>query len=338
MSIVQETIDVFPFTAAPRVLQRREELLLTPPVNFGNELAPLEVVHFDIEYAPVPFAPPTGTYEGDYLRMEWQTMNFRQPFYHRNTDVDELSYQINGERTLMTEFGTVELVPGDFSRIPRGVAHDNYGREESHLLFYLPAPVQDLQSPAKSSAPTIPPFAGWEPAPKIEFITDCLGGPGHAPVSVLAIDEQLLLEQAGHETDRINVLRADQADAGTTWLYRSQDIMIGRAWDRSADGRNYQRHLDVDEIQYQISGQRTLITQRGTLHVEPGDLVRIPVGVSFASLHHDQSAHLRLVSRHPVPQVAPTDRKAVQVTVDDVERLRRGEHTGAHPTEVSADV
>ena len=98
MGVVYETVDIFPFTASPGVLRRSEELLLGPPVpnflNLGENFAPLESVHFPPEYEPVEFAPPTGVFEGHYLRLEWQIMNFRQPFYHRNADVDELSFQI----------------------------------------------------------------------------------------------------------------------------------------------------------------------------------------------------------------------------------------------------
>ncbi len=62
---------------------------------------PLSVVHYPQEYREVSFAPPRGVYENDEIRVEWQTMNSRQPFYHRNCGVDEISYQSAGERTLM---------------------------------------------------------------------------------------------------------------------------------------------------------------------------------------------------------------------------------------------
>jgi len=52
------------------------------------------VVHFPVEYRQQPFAPPRGVYENDKLRVEWQTMDNRQPFYTANCDVDEISYQI----------------------------------------------------------------------------------------------------------------------------------------------------------------------------------------------------------------------------------------------------
>ncbi|MEV4049816.1 dienelactone hydrolase family protein [Amycolatopsis sp. NPDC049688] len=325
-TVVRERLDVFPFTAPARVLHRREDLLLQRPdggpFRIGAGLTPLEAVRYDTAFAPEKLEPPRGVYEGARLRLEWQIMNFRQPFYHRNADVDELSYQIAGERTLMTEHGTVELRAGDFSRIPRGVAHDNYGREESHLLFYLPAPVEELAAPVRSADFLLPPFPGWQAEPKNEVLTECLGGPEH-DVAYSAVDERLLLAQAGAEPDRITVLRADDTASGTTWLYRSAEVMIGRTRAERSAGSEYVRHLDVDEIQYQIDGTRTLVTQRGALRLEPGDFVRIPVGVAFTSLHDEPSTHLTLVSTQPVPQVAPTAKKAEPVTAGDLRRLRQ---------------
>lgn len=328
MGIVQEVTDKFPFDEAPQVLRRQEELLLADPlpgpVKLWQDQSPLEAVHFPQAYRPQKFAPPRGVYESDHIRIEWQTMDdSRQPFYHRNCDADELSYQVWGERTLMTELGSLEHVPGDFSRIPVGVAHDNYGRQESHLLFYIPAPVEERQRAVRTSELRIPPFPGWQAATVNELVTECLGAPGH-DVAIFPSDERLLLEQAERDTARIQILRADDSGPETTWLYRSAQVWIGRTLLGASGGREYRRHRNSDEIQYQISGRRTLVTQRGALHLEPGDFVRIPVGVAFASVSSEQSAHITLVSAHAVPQVAAASKKAERVAVEEIDSLRRG--------------
>lgn len=325
MQYVEETHDVFPFDNDVRTVKRDERKLLGGPVMRGpklwQDLPPVEVVHFHPDFEPIKFAPPRGVYESGNLRIEWQTMNFRQPFYHRNADVDELSYQIAGERTLMTELGTVELRQGDFSRIPRGVAHDNYGREQSHLLFYVPAPVEELTTPAKTTEMTMPPFPGWEQGPQNELITECLGGPEH-DVAISEIDERLLLEHAEKEEDRITIFHPDEEVAGTTWLYRSRDVMIGRVNLDAGDGRHYRRHLDVQEIQYQISGHRTLVTQRGAVDLEPGDLVQIPVGTAFTSIGSGPTSYISLVTRLPAPRVTEAAKTGRPVTLEDVENIR----------------
>lgn len=318
MGIVHEVVDLFPFDDSPRVLRRSEELLLGEarpgPVKLWTDPVPLESVHLDPVWAPRPFAPPRPLFESDHIRVEWQIMDNRQPFYHRNADVDELSYQVAGDRTLMTELGSLEHRPGDFSRIPRGVAHDNLGRRDIHLLFYVPAPVEELVPPVASSELRLPPFPGWEAATVNELITECLGGPEH-DVAIAPADERLLLEQAERESERLHLLRVDDGAPGTVWLYRGSHVLIGQTRVAPAAAREYRRHLDADEIQYQISGRRTLVTQRGTLHLDPGDAVRIPVGVAFTSIATEEATHLTLASALAVPQIAAGTAKAERLDV-----------------------
>ncbi|MCS0599709.1 hypothetical protein NX794_00400 [Streptomyces sp. LP11] len=314
MGTVQEVIQVICSEQPPRTVERDEHQLLSAPhpspfpVKLWRDHEPLTVVHFPQEYAAQPFAPPRGVYESAQVRVEWQTMDNRQPFYHRNTDVDEISYQVAGERTLMTELGVVEHRAGEFSRIPRGVAHDNYGRKESHLLFYTPAPVAEDRPAERDSEPVFPPFAGWEAGRLNEAVTQCMGTPGH-DITVFPVDERALLEQVHKEKDRLRVLRA--ADGyGVTWLYRSDPFRLATVRLPAGDGRVYHRTLDADEIQYQISGHRTLITQRGIVELGPGDFVRIPLGLAHTSVTAQDSEHIALYSDRELPQIAETTRTA----------------------------
>ncbi|WP_040786792.1 cupin domain-containing protein [Nocardia pneumoniae] len=297
-----------------RSIARDEHLLLsaphsgTTPMKLWRDHPPLTVVHYPPEYRAQPFAPPRGVYESDQIRVEWQTMDNRQPFYHRNCDVDEISYQIAGDRTLMTELGVIEHRAGEFSRIPRGVAHDNYGRKESHLLFYIPAPVTELGASVRESQPVSPPFASWRPGEVNEAVTQCMGAGGH-DIAVFPVDELRILDRVHDEKDRMGVLRgADHP--GTSWLYGTAEFRLGVV--RSAAGveRRYRRTLDGDEIQYQISGRRTLLTQRGIVELGPGDFVRIPLGISHSAVHHEAGEYLTLLSHRELPQVAETTRTA----------------------------
>ncbi len=314
-----------------RSVVRDEDLLLSPPhppnvpIKLWRDHPPLTVVHFPQEYRAQPFAPPRGVYENDQIRVEWQTMDNRQPFYHRNCDVDEISYQVAGDRTLMTELGVVEHRSGEFSLIPRGVAHDNYGRAESHLLFYIPAPVTELAEADRVSQPVFPPFPGWQPGPVNEAITQCMGTPGH-DITVFGTDEKLLLEQVHAEERRIQVFRGS-ADTATTWLYSSGGVCLGVVTTAPGGERRYRRTLDADEIQYQAEGHRTLITQRGVVDLEPGDFVRIPLGLSHTGVTTEQGRYVSLLSHQELPQIADTTRTADQYTPErllalDTEAIR----------------
>ncbi|MFC7514601.1 hypothetical protein ACFQUU_06255 [Herbaspirillum sp. GCM10030257] len=325
MGIVHEHIDTFPFEQPVRIIKRQEELLLAPPISSrmkkGRDHAPIEAVHFTPEFVDQPFGHPRGVYESEFIRVEWQTMmDNRQPFYHRNCGADEISYQVCGERFLVTDMGTARLERGDFSRLPNGTAHDNYGRREIHLLFYIPGPVVELQPAARTSDMQIPPFPGWEAQTINEMLTEGLGGPGK-DIAMFPVDERMLLETANDDPSRLQIIRA--ADViGTTWLYRAADVMLGRTYAAASDGRVYRRHVNAHEVQYQLSGQRSLVTQRGVLQIEPGDFVCIPAGVAFTSIHKEPSAHLTLVSTREMPQVPEASKKGAPVSMDELERLR----------------
>ncbi|MBL0419658.1 hypothetical protein JI739_04775 [Ramlibacter sp. AW1] len=323
MTIVREAIDAFPFEAEPFVIERREDLLLSAPLphkGAREPRPPLQAAHFAPRYIDQPFVPPRGVYESEFIRVEWQTMDARQPFYHRNCGVDELSFQVDGDRTLMTELGSVELRPGDFTLLPDGVAHDNFGRRDIHLLFYVPGGVVPLQAPVRESRHLLPPFEGWQPAVLNELVTQGLAGPGQ-DVVMAPVDERLLLEQAARQPRRLQVLRAGDHE-GTHWLYQAPEVRIGMARASASDGTRYTRHRDADELHYQVSGTRTLVTQRGCIELQPGDFVCVPRALAFTSIHHQPSSHLVLASRQPLPLVAPASRTAERFSPERLRELR----------------
>ena len=298
-----------------RTLERDEQLLLSSPhpnpmpIKLWRDHPALPIVHFPQEYLAQPFAPPRGVYENNHIRIEWQTMDNRQPFYHRNCDVDEISYQIAGERTLMTELGVIEHRPGEFSRIPQGVAHDNFGRKESHLLFYVPAPVAELAEGVRTSEAVIPPYPGWQAGPANEAVTECMGTVGH-DIAVFGVDERRLLERVHDEKGRLQVLRASEA-SGVSWLYATTAARLGvMRLGGPAAGKRYRRSLDADEIQYQVSGQRIVLTQRGIAELGPGDFLRIPLGIAHADLCEGPVEYLVLQADRELPQIAETARTA----------------------------
>lgn len=110
-------------------------------------------------------------------------------------------------------------------------------------------------------------------------------------------------------TMRLQVLRPDRSQ-DTTWLYGTDRIRIGLVTTVPGGERRYRRTLDADEIQYQANGHRTLITQHGLVDLEPGDFVRIPLGISHASVATEAGDYVSLLSRSEVPQVAKTSRTA----------------------------
>jgi mannose-6-phosphate isomerase-like protein (cupin superfamily) len=186
------------------------------------------------------------------------------------------------------------------------VGHDNYGRAESHLLFYSPAPVAEELAAVRSSAATFPPFPTWKPGRINEAVTQCMGTPGH-DIAIFPADEQLLLAHVNDTKERIEVLMP-KAEAGVSWCYRSNAFRLGIFELPASGGGTYRRNLDADEVQYQISGRRLLVTQHGQVELEPGDFVRIPLGAAYTSIAAAGARHLSVLSNRDLPQVAATSR------------------------------
>ena len=314
MSVVTEIFDSLPYSKPELVLKRDEDLLFNlPPHPVPNEKwvvnEPLPVYYFMTHYEPMPFARPRGVFEGKHLRFEWQNLNGRQPFYHRNTDVEELSFQLAGERTLITDRGWVELRPGDFTPIPVGIAHDNYSRNGVHLIFYFYGPLQLMTESTQTGNAVMPPFEGWEPKNRLEAITACLGGP-HCDVGVSRVDETLVLQGVETSEERLQVTRPKGKNAETVWVYQAPKVWLGTTTLDQDAPRIYRRHRCADEIQYQVRGERTLITQRGTTTLKPGECVSIPLGCAFTSVASEETQYLSILTTEPAPAASEPVRYA----------------------------
>lgn len=330
MSEITHIIDALPESEHVIKLRKREDLFLKAPtisaMKMWRDHVPLTVTHFAQEWKPAKFAPPIDIFSCDSLRLEWQQMNDRQPFYHRNADVDELSYQVSGERTLMTELGTVELRPGDFSRIPVGIAHDNWGRKEIHLLFYVIANAAEVGTVVGEAEIKEVPFEGWKPNPiAIEMTTECLGAKG-CDISVSYVDEDLLLHgslQESTDPDTILVIQRPIAkNSEAEWLYKSARVWIGNVHLRATKGETYRSHRRATAIHCQISGTRTFISQRGTVELQPGDFVSIPRGVAYTSICKEDSSHIIILAADDVVLKSEVAKRAETSLVESVAALR----------------
>ncbi|KAH7391589.1 hypothetical protein BKA64DRAFT_109409 [Cadophora sp. MPI-SDFR-AT-0126] len=323
--IVEEVIDSLPVDESVVRMSRKEELLFQVPPNspamtFWRDYEPLAAVHFSQTYTPSTFAPPRDVYCGNFLRLEWQQIQGRQPFYHRNADVDEVSLQIAGKRTLMTELGSLDVKPGDWSRIPVGIAHDNSCWEDIHLLFYFHAAAETGKIVATAAKREVQ-FEGWSPATVPELLTACLGTRG-CDLAVSLVDEELLLKTCSTMQD-LSLQRATDPGNDTEWLYKSQHVWIGVRQLNNAAGKVYTRHRRADAIHYQLSGTRTLVTQRGTIELVPGDFISIPMGCAYTSICVGESSHILVVTSQEAPLKANATKMAMPTTIQNVLLARK---------------
>jgi mannose-6-phosphate isomerase-like protein (cupin superfamily) len=59
--------------------------------------------------------------------------------WHRHADEDELFLVLAGQLAIHLRDGLVELSPGEFFVVPRGVEHKPVASEEAHVLLLEPA-------------------------------------------------------------------------------------------------------------------------------------------------------------------------------------------------------
>ena len=325
--IITERIDSIPVNDHVREIRREETLLHTWPdpdipaaMKIWQKYEPLEVINLPLKHIPGEFLPPRGIFESKYIHMEYQAMNGRQPFYHRNVDVDEITYHADGKRDVMTELGTISLDIGDLAKIPVDVAHDNHAEGDVHIIFYAPDMRENVE-PYKVSEYRMPPFEGWKPTQSIEFVTGEMSAIG-TDVSTFYTDEQSLLDHAKSTSERMQAVKSS-GKQGYEWLYKSPNIWLGFNVLTSSDGSIYTRHGMADEIQIQISGRRRLVTQRGSLEMRPGDCVSIPIGCGFTNIVKEEgSKYLTVLMRYPAEAKMTAERVAEPTTLDLLARIR----------------
>lgn len=317
--IITERLDGSPESISHIDVQRDETMLHQWPepgnMNIWGSYEPIQAINLPMEHIKGPFAPPQGVFRSDHIHIEYQKMNGRQPFYHRNTDCDEISYHVAGKRTVVTELGSVDLQVGDMARIPVGIAHDNIATDDVHLIFYLNAGTKEVTTPYRSTEYRMPPFPDWKPVDSIEFITGQLGQVG-TDISTFYTSEQMLLDHAASTDQRMAVVRHSGLE-GTQWLYKNDDAWIGVTKLDKTDGYLYLRHRKAYELQLQTQGQRTLVTQRGTLRIEPGDCLVIPLGTAFTSIANEKNEYITMLLRQP-PEAKKEFSKTAEPTTEDL--------------------
>ncbi len=322
--IVTEVLDGIPVDDSIREIQREETLLHIWPdpgkMKIWRSYDPLGAINMSLKHIKGPFAPPRGVYRSEYIHIEYQSMNGRQPFYHRNTDADEITYHAWGERTVLTELGSVDLAVGDMARIPVGVSHDNRAKEDVHIIFYIPQGVREAAVAYRSSEYRMPPFEGWEGKNSIEFITEHLSEIG-TDTSTFYTDEKMMLDNASTTPERMAVVRAS-GNEGLEWMYKSENVWLGFNTFTSSQGHRYTSHRMAHELQIQTKGRRTLITQRGTLHLEPGDFVTIPLGCAFTSVAHEENVYIVVLMRYSAEPKREFTKRAEPTTEDLLKQVR----------------
>lgn len=96
-------------------------------VNIREKLA-----RFDDHWSP----RIVGELNGQHVKL----VKFRGEFvWHRHDDEDELFLVVHGRFRMELRDRSIELEPGEFLIVPRGVEHRPVAAEEVHVLLFEPA-------------------------------------------------------------------------------------------------------------------------------------------------------------------------------------------------------
>ncbi len=96
-------------------------------VNLGDKLA-----RFSEHWAP----RIVGELNGQHVKLVKVSGEF---VWHRHADEDELFLVLSGHLTVQLRDGAVELDPGEFLIVPRGVEHKPAAETETCVLLLEPA-------------------------------------------------------------------------------------------------------------------------------------------------------------------------------------------------------
>lgn len=82
--------------------------------------------------------------------------------WHAHDDTDDLFLMLKGQVEIRMRDRSVTLGPGDLFIVPRGVEHQPYAAEETHLLLIEPAGTPNTGNPATAQPRRV--VSGLEPS------------------------------------------------------------------------------------------------------------------------------------------------------------------------------
>lgn len=71
--------------------------------------------------------------------------------WHAHAETDDLFLGLSGRLTMRLRDGAVTLGPGELLVVPRGVEHQPYAEEETHLLLIEPTGTPNTGDPATAA-------------------------------------------------------------------------------------------------------------------------------------------------------------------------------------------
>ena len=245
-----------------------------------------------------------------------------QPRFRRNCDYDLLLFQFAGRTALETEYGPVELGPGELALIPGGVAHRSSGTADCLRLY------------AELRDPMVPNYGPDQYASHSEFEMLREGGPlwpapnGAAPAPTDRVIEELAIWD--ETPDQYTLLERDYGDVagGGSGGYgvlklRAFDFFTEIVGQRGPGPRlmesatshvevyniegpqfGFHRALRSEEVGLQFRGVGHNMSEFGEEDILPGEMYFVPLGIAHSVVGREEFLRIVIYSKHAwqVPQ------------------------------------
>jgi hypothetical protein len=147
MTMTRETPEFVTFWDYPEdrfFVERDRDELIHSEVSGGRDkpqFRPFDLLK-GVTYSDAGLAS-IAVYDGQDMTIFVEGPAGAYPFFHREVDQDVVYFQYQGRSTIQTEFGSIDLEPGEMGIIPRGVSQRTIGSPDSlRWALYYADPVK----------------------------------------------------------------------------------------------------------------------------------------------------------------------------------------------------
>jgi quercetin dioxygenase-like cupin family protein len=257
---------------------------------------------------------PMVVFQNIDVRFGVESLAGAAPYFRRNLDFDDITFQWAGHSTLECEYGTFELAPGGSVLVPAGVAYRINGSPGSLRVFaHCTEPVEVTMGEDKLVTHT-------------EFDVSRVGGPALGSKSEVGLTGMVIEKMYHWEDGEVDELaRPAEGMVGTAVSGRGmQQIRVfdffdsrtgvggpgptfyaspafhAEAYNTEGDMLAFHRGLDSDESWWQFSGGSTNESEYGVFPLSPGEVNHAPPGIAHRVIGTPEFLRLVLYSKRPL--------------------------------------
>lgn len=245
--------------------------------------------------------------ENDDHRIGVESVCGPQESFRRHIDFDTVYFQFAGKTSLETEFGMVEMAPGDIVLVPEGIAHRATGTADSLRWFaFVVAPFTHFMTPEDQTSETeftltrhggpnwtIP--AGSAEKQKRsgrvpEHMINWFDGPNDSTIierdyESLVGASSTLIHEASSGIRHLRAFDTFKDIAGLSGAppatFRAPHIEI-KTYNIIGEQFAFHRALRSEEVRIQFRGEALDLSELENVHVAPGETTVIPRGIAHS--------------------------------------------------------